>query len=107
VIANGEDKARGISGDPQIVRMGDLWVMHYFGAGWEPKAFDTFAASRDLVHWTKWTGPHLIDPSEPWDFTYAHKPWLVKWRGTVYHFYCAVGDRGRTIALATSRPLSR
>ncbi|HEY1494837.1 MAG TPA: hypothetical protein VGF49_09845 [Candidatus Solibacter sp.] len=107
VIANGEDKSRGISGDPQIVRIGDLWVMHYFGAGWEPKAFDTFAASRDLIHWTKWTGPHLVDPSEPWDLTYAHKPWLVKWRGTVYHFYCAVGDRGRTIALATSRPLPR
>ena len=51
------DNGKGISGDPQVVRMGDLWVMFYFGAGWKPGAFDTFAGSYDLVHWTKWTGP--------------------------------------------------
>ena len=53
------DNGSGISGDPQIVRMGDLWVMFYFGAGWKPGAFDTFAVSYDLVHWTKWTGADL------------------------------------------------
>jgi predicted GH43/DUF377 family glycosyl hydrolase len=105
VLANGEEKQNGISGDPQIVRMRDLWVMFYFGAGWKPKAFDTFAASRDLAHWTKWEGPHLIEPSEPWDETYAHKPWVLKHNGVVYHFYCAVGNKGRVIALATSRDL--
>jgi len=94
-----------ISGDPQIVRMGDLWVMFYFGAFWKPKAFDTFAASRDLVHWTRWDGPHLIEPSEPWDDEFAHKPWVLKHDGVVYHFYCAVGNQGRAIALATSRPM--
>lgn len=94
-----------ISGDPQVVRMGDLWVMFYFGAFWKPKAFDTFAASQDLVHWTRWEGPHLIEPSEPWDAEYAHKPWLLKHNGVVYHFYCAVGDQGRVIALATSHPM--
>ena len=94
-----------ISGDPQVVRMGDVWVMFYFGAFWKPKAFDTFAASRDLVHWTHWDGPHLIEPSEPWDKEYAHKPWLLKHSGIVYHFYCAVGEQGRAIALATSRPM--
>lgn len=99
------DNQRGISGDPQIVRIGNLWVMFYFGAFWRPKAFDTFAVSKDLVHWTKWTGPDLIEPSEPWDATYAHKPWCVKHDGVVYHFYCAVGDRGRTIALAASEKI--
>jgi predicted GH43/DUF377 family glycosyl hydrolase len=94
-----------ISGDPQIVRMGDLWVMSYFGAFWKPEAFDTFAASQDLVHWTRWDGPHLIEPSEPWDNEFAHKPWLLKHNGVVYHFYCAVGNQGRAIALATSRPM--
>jgi predicted GH43/DUF377 family glycosyl hydrolase len=94
-----------ISGDPQIVRFGDLWVMFYFGAFWKPGAFDTFAVSRDLVHWTKWSGPDLITPSEPWDREYAHKPWLVRHEGVVYHFYCAVGTEGRVIALATSRDL--
>jgi predicted GH43/DUF377 family glycosyl hydrolase len=94
-----------ISGDPQIVRMGKLWVMFYFGFRWRPHAFDTFACSSDLVHWTKWTGPDLVEPSEPWDRTFAHKPWLLKHDGVVYHFYCAVGDEGRVIALATSRDL--
>lgn len=94
-----------INGDPQVVRMGDLWVMFYFGAFWKPKAFDTFAASRDLVHWTRWEGPHLIEPSEPWDDKFAHKPWILKHNGVVYHFYCAVGSQGRAVALATSRPM--
>lgn len=100
------DNERGISGDPQIVRIDDLWVMFYFGAGWKPRAFDTFACSYDLVHWTKWTGSDLISPSEDWDKTFAHKPWLIKHEGVVYHFYCAVGSEGRAIALATSKDLT-
>jgi predicted GH43/DUF377 family glycosyl hydrolase len=105
VVANGEAKMNGISGDPQIVKIGDLWVMFYFGAGWQPKAFDTFACSCDLAHWTKWTGAHLVEPGESFDKTYAHKPWVLKHDGVVYHFYCAVGGEGRVIALATSRDL--
>ena len=105
VVANGEEKRNGITGDPQLVKMGDLWVMFYFGAGWKPKAFDTFAVSRDLVNWTKWEGPHLTEPSELWDATYAHKPWVLKHDGVVYHFYCAVSSEGRVIALATSKDL--
>lgn len=100
------DNGKGISGDPQIIRMGDLWVMVYFGAGWKPGAFDTFACSHDLVHWTKWEGDNLVEPSEPWDRTFAHKPWIVQHQGVVYHFYCAVGGKTRTIALATSKPLN-
>jgi predicted GH43/DUF377 family glycosyl hydrolase len=107
VVANGEAKTNGMSGDPQIVKIGDTWVMFYFGAGWQPKAFDTFACSYDLVHWTKWSGPNLIQPGEPFDHTYAHKPWVLKYKGVVYHFYCAVGDQGRVIALATSVDLKR
>ena len=97
VLANGEAKRNGFCGDPQIVKIGDVWVMFYFGCGWAPKAFDTFACSRDLVNWTKWTGPHLVEPTEPWDKTYAHKPWVLKHDGVVYHFYCAVGNEGRVI----------
>jgi predicted GH43/DUF377 family glycosyl hydrolase len=99
------DNFKGISGDPQLVRMGDLWVMFYFGAGWRKGAFDTFACSRDLVHWTKWEGENLLSPSEPWDAPFAHKPWLLKHNGVVYHFYCAVGNEGRVIALATSKDM--
>ena len=101
------DNGKGISGDPQVVRIGDLWVMFFFGHRWGPphNAFDTFACSRDLVHWTQWDGDVLIKPSEPWDKTFAHKPWLLKHDGVVYHFYCAVGNEGRCIALATSKDL--
>ena len=100
----------GITGDPMVRKIGGLYVMFYFGHKWDGKgggAFDTFAASRDLVHWTKWTGPKLVEPSEGWDRQHAHKPWVIKHKGVVYHFYCAVGDRGRVLALATSRPLER
>jgi len=110
VLANArpENAKHGvISGDPQIVRMGDVWVMFYFGAFWKSGAFDTFAASRDLVHWTKWGGEDLIKSSEPYDTPFAHKPWLLKHDGVVYHFYCAVGgkEQHRAIALATSKDL--
>ena len=101
------DNGRGISGDPQIVRIGELWVMFYFGLSWGPGAFDSFACSRDLVHWTQWEGEALIRSSEPWDKTFAHKPWLLKHDGIVYHFYCAVGTEGRAIALATSKPVGK
>lgn len=101
------DNGSGITGDPQISRIGDVWVMFYFGAFWQPKAFDTFACSYDMVHWTKWAGPNLVQPSEPWDGEFAHKPWVVYHDGVVYHFYCAVGDQGRCIAVATSKDLRR
>lgn len=99
-----------ISGDPQIVRMKDVWVMFYFGAFWKPGAFNTFAASYDLAHWTKWSGDDLIQPSEPYDARFAHKPWIIKHRGVVYQFYCAVAadkDEHRTIALATSQEMKK
>ena len=108
VVDNAPGKP-AISGDPQITKIGDVWVMFYFGFRWlkGTTAFDTFACSRDLVHWTKWDGDPLVKPSEPFDKTFAHKPWLLKHNGIVYHFYCAVGTEGRVIALATSKPLKQ
>lgn len=105
VVANVGESRWAITGDPQITKIGDVWVMFYFGAFWKPNAFDTFAASYDLVNWTKWEGPHLVQPSEPFDKQFAHKPWVLKHDGIVYHFYCAVGTEGRVIALATSKDL--
>ncbi|GAB3968149.1 hypothetical protein GCM10028806_11550 [Spirosoma terrae] len=97
----------GICGDAQITKIGDLYVMFYFGAFWKPGAFERFACSYDLVNWTDWDGADLIAPTEPYDKTYAHKPWVVKWKGVVYHFYNAVGDKGRVIAVATSKDLGK
>ena len=98
-----------ITGDAQLVRMGDVWVMYYFSAynpTREYNAYNTFAASYDLVHWQDWTGPDLIIPSKPYDEMFAHKSCVVRHDGVVYHFYCAVNNAGqRGIALATSRHL--
>ena len=96
-----------ICGDAQITKMGNLYIMFYFGAFWhgDPYAYERFACSYDLINWTDWRGDDLIKPSESYDKTYAHKPFVIKWKGRVYHFYNAVGDQGRVIALATSTQL--
>ncbi len=100
-----------ITGDAQIVRMGDTWVMYYFSAynpTREYNAYNTFAASHDLIHWQDWTGPDLIVPSKPYDEMFAHKSYVVRHDGVVYHFYCAVNHAGqRGIAVATSRHLGK
>ncbi len=102
------DHQSGISGDAFITKMEEVWVMFYFGAFWKPNAFDRFACSYDLVNWTKWEGDDLIAPSEPFDNRYAHKPCVIKHNDVVYHFYCAVNQKGeRSIALATSRDLGK
>lgn len=100
-----------ITGDAQIVKMGDLYVMFYFSA-FNPsrsyKAFNTFACSYDLVTWDDWAGDDLIYPTEEFDALFAHKSYVVKHDGVVYHFYCAVNDaEQRGIAVATSIPLGK
>lgn len=95
----------GITGDAVIQKMGNVWVMFYFGAFWQEKkgAFNRFAASYDLVNWTDWQGEDLISSSQPYDEKFAHKPFVIKHNGVVYHFYCAVNNKDqRGIAVATS-----
>jgi len=100
-------KHKGICGDAQIAKFNNLYIMFYFGAFWKPKAFERFACSYDLVNWTDWQGDDLVSPSTKFDKEYAHKPWVIKWKGTVYHFYNAVSEHGRVIALATSKDLKK
>ena len=100
-----------ITGDAQIVKMGDVYVMFYFSA-FNPTrpylAYNTFACSYDLVTWDDWQGDDLIYPTKPYDEMFAHKSFVVKHDGVVYHFYCAVNnDEQRGIAVATSRPMGR
>jgi len=95
----------GITGDPMIQKIGDVWVMFYFGAFWQGRkdAFNRFACSYDLLHWTDWTGDDLINSSEEFDQKFAHKSFIVKYKGVVYHFYNAVNKKDqRGIAVATS-----
>jgi predicted GH43/DUF377 family glycosyl hydrolase len=100
----------GITGDPVIQKIGDLYVMFYFGAFWQDRkgAFNRFACSYDLVNWTDWTGESLIQSSEPYDEQFAHKSFVIKHKGVVYHFYCAVNKKDqRGIAVATSKDLGK
>ncbi len=100
-------RRKGICGDAQIAKIGDIYVMFYFGAFWKPGAFERFACSYNLINWTDWEGEDLLAPSEEYDKKYAHKPWVIKWNSVVYHFYNAVGNSGRVIALATSKDLTK
>jgi predicted GH43/DUF377 family glycosyl hydrolase len=97
-----------ISGDPQIVKIDDIYIMFYFIREEGKGAYNTFACSYDLVEWTKWRGSPLIQSEYEWENIYAHKPWVLKDNEVVYHFYCAVNKNGeRFIALATSKPLQK
>ncbi len=114
-----------ITGDAQVVKFPStvtttrkgrkkstpLYVMFYFSA-YSPdrkyNAYNTFAVSRDLVNWQDWDGADLVYPSKPYDDMFAHKSYVVKHGGVVYHFYCAVNQAGqRGIAVATSVPMGR
>ncbi len=116
-----------ITGDAQIVKFptsfagpskgrrkkkaSPLYVMFYFSA-YSPdrpyNAYNTFAVSRDLVNWQDWDGADLVYPSKPYDDMFAHKSYVLKHGGVVYHFYCAVNKAGqRGIAVATSVPMGR
>ena len=103
-----------ITGDAQIVKMllpEPLYVMFYFSA-YNPSrkydAYNTFSVSRDLIHWQDWDGEDLITPSKSYDNLFAHKSYVLKHDGVVYHFYCAVNKAGqRGIAVATSVPMGR
>ncbi|MEJ5963130.1 glycosylase [Pedobacter immunditicola] len=100
----------GITGDALVQKIGDNWVMFYFGAFWQDRkgAFNRFAVSKDLMNWTDWTGENLIEPSEKYDELYAHKSYVLKYKGVVYHFYCGVNKQDqRGIAVATSKDLGK
>jgi len=96
-----------ITADPMLMRERDgLWIMNFMKCTRSRSAFDTFACSWDLIHWTEWMGEPTVAPSkdDPDENLYAHKPWIVTWEGRVYHFYCACtsGENPRRyIALAT------
>lgn len=100
-----------ITGDAQIVKMDSLYVMFWFSAYNPDKpynAFNTFAVSNDLVNWQEWNGADLIYPTKTYDEMFAHKSYVVKHDGVVYHFYCAVNNSDqRGIAVATSVPMGK
>ena len=98
--------------DGKVLRDGEgddaHWVMVYFGVG-RGGAHIMAAFSRDLYTWTRHPEPLYKAGGHPdgLDGKYAHKVSIVynDRNDTLYMFYCAVGDRGRGIALLTNRPV--
>ncbi len=92
-----------INGDPQIIKIGDVFVMFFFRLHKGIPAFNTFAASRDLINWNIWQGKPLVESELPWEDVHAHKTWFVRFGDKNYHFYCACNSQNeRFIALAIS-----
>jgi sucrose-6-phosphate hydrolase SacC (GH32 family) len=92
--------------DPKVFRDNDHWTMIYFGVG-KGGASIMIAFSRDLLHWTADPEPLYKFGGHPTglDQQFAHKISLVfnPKNNTFYMFYCAVGNKGRTIGLLTKR----
>ena len=61
-----------INGDPQIIVIDGYYVMLYFIYDKEIGAYNTFAVSEDLIHWTKWDGEPLVKSEYDWESKYAH-----------------------------------
>jgi predicted GH43/DUF377 family glycosyl hydrolase len=96
-----------ISGDPQIVKVDDVYVMFYFRYDAGKPAYNTFACSYDLVRWTKWAGTPLVRSELEWENVHAHKSWVIRHAGVTYHYYCAVNSKKeRFIAVATSENMT-
>ncbi len=93
-----------ICGDPQIIKIDDIYVMLFFRLEQGKPAYNTFACSRNLKDWTIWDGTPLIQSEYPWENVHAHKTWFIRHNGCNYHYYCAVNSqKERFIALAVSK----
>jgi beta-xylosidase len=94
--------------DGKVFRDGDHWTMFYFGVG-KGGASIMIAFSHDLLHWTADPEPLYKFGGHPTglDKQYAHKISLVfnPKNETFYMYYCATGNKGRTIGLLTSKKL--
>ncbi len=98
------DEGKYISGDPQIVKIDDLYVMFFFRYEEKQKPYNTFACSENLTDWTVWKGEPLIKPEYDWENLGAHKSWVVNHNGVVYHYYCAINDKKeRFVSVAVSQ----
>lgn len=101
--------------DPCVLRDGDRWLMFYFGFDGR-HAQEGLAVSEDLRTWNKCPYPILRHGSKgELDEIHAHKPSVLTYNHTLYHFYCACrpskagdssnnGGEFRCITVAASRP---
>jgi hypothetical protein len=113
LVGTGSGWEAATVGDPSVRRVGDLWVMDYYGvnSGYTA-ASDGIAVCPDslfpLGPWVKYSGNPVLSPTaSTYDSQFAHKPFTVYKGGILFHYYTAVdGSNVRQIALAIEAPPS-
>ena len=94
-----------IVGDPSVRRVGNLWVMDYFG--FSNAVGDGIAVTTDALFPLGWVkhplNPILVPTVGTYDGYLAHKPFTFQRGGDVFHYYTCVdlvSGGTRQIALA-------
>lgn len=98
-----------IAGDPAVTPMQGGYRMDFFRAN-DLGASDFYATTTNSDFPLGWRlgsgGAAILSPSETYDAKYAHKPFIMKYGGRVFHYYTAVSAAGsRRVALAVEPPL--
>lgn len=90
------------AGDPSLFEYEGLIYVFYFSVLENEKAIDHWGWTTPAEFPNNWRyGGDLLDNIPSYQSTYAHKPFVVKKDNILYHYYTAVGDQGRCIALKT------
>ena len=89
-------------GDPSIFKLNGLYYMFYFDTSHGDEVVDRYAWTTPGEFPRGWRyGGAVIKNNKPFNKTYAHKPFVLIKDNILYHYYTAVGDEGRCIALQT------
>lgn len=89
-------------GDPSVFKINDLYYMFYFDTSHKDEVVDRYAwtTATEFPRGWRYGGP-VIKNDKDYNKTFAHKPFVLVKDNILYHYYTAVGDQGRCIALQT------
>ncbi|MCT3382265.1 hypothetical protein EFP51_02760 [Lactobacillus johnsonii] len=89
-------------GDPSIFKIGNLYYMFYFDTSHGSEVVDRYAWTTPAEFPRGWRyGGPVIKNDKDYNKDFAHKPFVLIKDNILYHYYTAVGDQGRCIALQT------
>lgn len=89
-------------GDPSIFKINDLYYMFYFDTSHGDEVVDRYAWTTPAEFPRGWRyGGPVINNDKGYNKNFAHKPFVLIKDNVLYHYYTAVGDQGRCIALQT------
>lgn len=89
-------------GDPSIFKINGLYYMFYFDTSHGDEVVDRYAWTTPAEFPRGWRyGGPVINNNKGYNKDFAHKPFVLIKDNVLYHYYTAVGDQGRCIALQT------